>query len=49
MDTTAVDKSLLNTQETEWLNNYHKRVFEELEPLANDELKIYLTELTKPV
>ncbi|HLN71836.1 MAG TPA: aminopeptidase P family protein [Prolixibacteraceae bacterium] len=49
IDITAVDKSLLNTQETEWLNNYHKRVFEELEPLANDELKIYLTELTKPV
>ncbi|MGE5428078.1 MAG: aminopeptidase family protein P, partial [Methylococcaceae bacterium] len=49
IDITAVDKSLLNTQETEWLNNYHKRVFEELEPLANEEMKIYLTELTKPV
>lgn len=49
IDTTAVDKSLLNTQETEWLNNYHKRVFEELEPLVNEELKIFLRGLTKPV
>lgn len=49
IDTTAIDKSLLNTQETEWLNNYHKRVFEELEPLANAELKLFLKDLTKPV
>ncbi|MGE5393610.1 MAG: aminopeptidase P family protein [Candidatus Saccharibacteria bacterium] len=49
IDMDAVDKSLLNPQETEWLNNYHKRVFEELVPLVNDEFKIFLKELTKPV
>jgi Xaa-Pro aminopeptidase len=49
IDTAAIDRSLLSPQETEWLNNYHKRVFEELEPLVNDEMKIFLKELTMPV
>lgn len=49
IDTIAVDKSLLNREETEWLNNYHKRVVEELEPLINDELKLFLRELARPV
>jgi Xaa-Pro aminopeptidase len=49
IDTIAIDKSLLNVQETEWLNNYHKKVFEELEPLVNDELKTFLKELTQPI
>lgn len=49
IDTAAIEKKLLNAQETEWLNNYHKRVFEELEPLVNQELKVFLKEQTKPV
>ena len=49
IDTEAVDKSLLTPGETEWLNNYHKMVFNELEPLVNDEMKLFLKELTKPV
>jgi len=47
IDTKAIEKSLLNQEEINWLNSYHQRVFEELEPLVNDELKVFLKELTK--
>ena len=49
IDTNAIDKNLLNPEEIDWLNNYHKKVFEELAPLLNEELKGYLKELTRPV
>jgi Xaa-Pro aminopeptidase len=49
IDTNAIDKSLLNQQEIEWLNNYHQRVYLELESLLNDELKLFLKELTKSI
>lgn len=49
IDTKAVDKSLLNPEEIEWLNSYHQTVFEELTPLVNDELKSFLEELTKAI
>ena len=46
IDTSAIDKSLMNQQEINWLNSYHQRVFDELEPLVDGELKEYLKELT---
>lgn len=49
IDTNAIDKSLMNSEEINWLNTYHKRVFDELEPFLNDELKIYLKELTEAI
>ena len=49
IDTKAIDKSLLNKEEIEWLNKYHKRVYEELSPVINDELTGFLKELTMPV
>ena len=49
IDTNAIDKSLLNPEEIEWLNKYHHRVFEELAPRINSELKIFLNELTSPI
>jgi len=49
IDTKAIDKSLLNKEEIEWLNKYHKRVYEELSPVINDELIGFLKELTMPV
>jgi len=45
----AIDKNLLNQEEIRWLNNYHQLVFEELAPLLNNELKLFLKELTKPI
>ena len=48
IDTKAIDKSLLNPEEIEWLNTYHQKVFEELVPMVNGELKAFLEELTRP-
>jgi Xaa-Pro aminopeptidase len=47
IDTNAIEKSLLNTEEMNWLNNYHQWVFDQLSPLVNNELKAFLKELTK--
>jgi Xaa-Pro aminopeptidase len=49
IDTTAIDKSLMNNDEINWLNTYHQRIFEELEPLVNKELKSFLKELTRSI
>jgi Xaa-Pro aminopeptidase len=49
IDCNAVDKSMLSEEETDWLNTYHQRVYNELEPLVNKELKDFLKELTRPI
>jgi Xaa-Pro aminopeptidase len=49
IDTKAIDKSMLNPEEIEWLNAYHQKVFKELKPLLNKKLRDYLRELTAPV
>jgi Xaa-Pro aminopeptidase len=49
IDTKAIDKSLLSRDETEWLNNYHQRVYNELSPLLPDGLKTFLNELTRAI
>ena len=49
IDTKSIDKSLLNPEEIEWLNSYHQMVFEELEPLVNDELRSFLEKLTRAI
>jgi Xaa-Pro aminopeptidase len=49
IDTRAIDKSLLNPEEINWLNDYHQRVFEELEPLVNEELRAFLKEETRRI
>ena len=46
INTKAIDKSLLNSEEMVWLNNYHQWVFDELSPLVGEELKVFLKELT---
>ena len=49
IDTHPIDKSLMNPEEISWLNSYHQRVYEELESLVKDELKVYLKELTNAI
>jgi Xaa-Pro aminopeptidase len=49
IDITAIDKSIMTIEEINWLNTYHERVFEELSPLLNDELKLYLKDQTRPL
>lgn len=49
IETKAIDKSLLNEEEIKWLNDYHQKVYNEVSPLLDDDLKAYLKEKTKAV
>ena len=41
-DNRLINKDMMNKSEINWLNNYHKIVFETLSPLCDNELKIWL-------
>lgn len=49
IDTTPIDKSMLLPEEIEWLNDYHKHVFEVLSPQLNDDEREWLKENTKAI
>jgi len=49
IDTSLIDKNLLNKKEIDWLNSYHKKVREELKPLLSDELQTFLEDLTRQI
>ena len=48
-DTRLINKDMLNTDEINWLNNYHKIVFETLSPLCDNELKNWLKKTTTSI
>lgn len=49
IDTKPISKRLLTQQETEWLNSYHKMVFNRLKKYLNKEEKAWLKNKTKPI
>jgi len=49
IDIKAIEKSLMNQEEINWLNDYHHWVYQELEPLVKTELKEFLKKLTRPI
>jgi len=49
IDTSLIEKELLDENEIEWLNTYHQLVRKELLPLIKDELKGFLSKLTQSV
>ncbi len=49
IDTKAVDKELLGKKETEWLNDYHRKVYEDLAPHLNESERKWLEEKTKAI
>lgn len=49
IDTTLVVKELLSLEELEWLNNYHQKVRNGLEPIFNGELKDFLIKITAAI
>ena len=48
-DKDGIDKSLLNEEEVNILNNYHKLVYDKISPYLDNELKAYLKELCKEI
>ncbi len=49
IDLNLVDISLLTDAEVDWLNAYHKRVFDTLAPDADEDTKAWLKEVTRAV
>ena len=49
IDLDAINVSLLNNQEKDWLNNYHKEVYEKLSPFLTDDENEWLKEYTKSI
>lgn len=46
-DVRGLDVSIMSSDQIDWLNNYHQRVYEEIAPLLNDDEAIWLKEKTK--
>lgn len=49
IDTAPIDVDMLLLEEVEWLNAYHREVFEKLSPYLEDEVVGWLAEATKPL
>ncbi len=49
IDTRCIDKSLMRNEEIEWLNTYHKEVFEKLSPLLDTDEVGWLQNATKAI
>lgn len=48
-DLDGIDKDMLDEKETEWLNEYHKNVYDAVSPALNDEEKEYLKKATRKI
>jgi len=49
IDRSLIEKSLLVEEEVWWINDYHKRVYDQLSPELSEEEKKWLNEKTKPI
>ena len=49
IDVRPVDVDMLTKEERQWLNDYHRRVYEVLSPYLNNEEKVWLGNDTKPI
>lgn len=49
IDTTPIDVDMLLPEEIDWLNAYHRSVYEKLSPFLDEEEKIWLENATKPI
>lgn len=49
IDLDGIDITLLNDEEREWLNNYHREVYEKLSPYLDDEEDAWLRRATREI
>ena len=47
IDTRPIVRSMLTAEETEWLNAYHRMVYDRLSPLLDEEHRAWLESKTK--
>ena len=48
IDKAPIDWTMLDKEEIVWLNQYHRRVYDQLSPLLDDEHNAWLLEATRP-
>lgn len=49
IDLTPIDVNMLLPEEVDWLNHYHKTVFEKLSPFLSDDDVAWLRKVTQPI
>ena len=49
IDVRGIDVNLLDNEERQWINDYHKLVFDKLSPYLNEEEKEFLKEETRTI
>lgn len=49
IDTRLIEKSLLNDDEINWLNDYHANVFKQIAPHLKSDCKAWLRQVTQPL
>ncbi|MGL6055295.1 MAG: M24 family metallopeptidase C-terminal domain-containing protein, partial [Vibrio metschnikovii] len=49
IDTRVIDFSLLAAHEIAWLNDYHQKVWRDISPLVEGEVKLWLEKATQPI
>ncbi|HYP57802.1 MAG TPA: aminopeptidase P family protein [Beijerinckia sp.] len=49
IDTALIEPKLLDAEELAWFNAYHARVFKEISPLVEPEVRKWLREVTRPL
>ncbi len=49
IDKRLINKDLLSENEINWLNDYHQKVYNDLQSYLNEEDKAWLTQVTKPL
>lgn len=49
IDLNGINKDMLTDDEIDWLNSYHKKVYEKLSPHLEDEVKEWLKEATREI
>ncbi|MDU2199258.1 MAG: M24 family metallopeptidase C-terminal domain-containing protein, partial [Peptostreptococcaceae bacterium] len=49
IDLDGINPELMERKEIEYLNNYHKKVYEEISPFLNEDEKEWLKEYTRAI
>lgn len=49
IDTKCIDISIMSNNELEWINNYHKHVYETIAPKVSERAKKWLEKVTAPI
>ena len=49
IDTAPIDMSMLSDEEVEWLNSYHRRVYDAIAPHLDTDEREWLKEATKEI